>query len=160
MAVLDGDQVRYVARVATARIMRIDIAVGTRFPAHATSMGRVLLADLPVADRAALLDRIDRTPLTRRTLVSADDLAAALDTASGQGWAVVDQELQDGLRSLAVGVRDRSGKVVAAVNTALHVGRDTPEETVERLLPPLRETAARIEADLAVAFDQAQLVVA
>jgi IclR family transcriptional regulator, pca regulon regulatory protein len=160
MAVLDGDQVRYVARVATARIMRIDIAVGTRFPAHATSMGRVLLADLPVAERAALLDRIDRTPLTRRTLVSADDLAAALDTAGGQGWAVVDQELQDGLRSLAVGVRDRSGKVVAAVNTALHVGRDTPEETVERLLPPLRETATRIEADLAVAFDQAQLVVA
>lgn len=155
MAVLDDDQVRYVARVATARIMRIDIAVGTRFPAHATSMGRVLLADLPAADRTALLDRTDRTPLTRRTLVSAEDLAAAVDTAARQGWAIVDQELQDGLRSLAVGVRDRSGKVVAAVNTALHVGRDTPEETVERLLPALRETVARIEADLAVALDMA-----
>ncbi len=159
MAVLDGDQVRYVARVATKRIMRIDIAVGTRFPAHATSMGRVLLADLPPADRAALLDRTDRTPLTSRTLVSTEDLGAAVDVVARQGWAMVDQELQDGLRSLAVGVRDRSGTVVAAVNTALHVGRDTVEETVERLLPPLLDTAARIEADLAVAFDQAQLVV-
>ncbi|MFC0067838.1 IclR family transcriptional regulator C-terminal domain-containing protein [Umezawaea endophytica] len=159
MAVLDDDRVRYVARVATTRIMRIDIAVGTRFPAYATSMGRVLLADLPAAERAELLDRTDRTPLTGRTLVSVEDLAAAVETVGRQGWAMVDQELQDGLRSLAVGVRDRSGEVVAAVNTALHVGRDTVEETVERLLPPLRETAARIEADLVVAFDQAQLVV-
>ncbi|HEX6339949.1 IclR family transcriptional regulator domain-containing protein [Umezawaea sp.] len=159
MAVLDDDRVRYVARVATTRIMRIDIAVGTRFPAHATSMGRVLLAGLPAEERAALLDRSDREPLTSRTLVSAEDLASAVDAVARQGWAVVDQELQDGLRSLAVGVRDRSGAVVAAVNTALHVGRDTVEETVDRLLPALRDTAARIEADLAVAFDQAQLVV-
>lgn len=159
MAVLDDDRVRYVARVATARIMRIDIAVGTRFPAYATSMGRVLLADLPADERAALLDRTERAPLTGRTLVSTEDLAAAVDAVGRRGWAMVDQELQDGLRSLAVGVRDRSGRVVAAVNTALHVGRDSVEETVERLLPPLRETAARIEADLAVAFDQAQLVV-
>jgi IclR family pca regulon transcriptional regulator len=97
--------------------------------------------------------------LTSRTLVSAADLAAAVQAVERQGWAVVDQEMQDGLRSLAVGVRDRSGTVVAAVNTALHVGRDTVEETVERLLPALRDTAGRIEADLAVAFDQAQLVV-
>jgi len=159
MAVLDGDQVRYVARVATTRIMRIDIAIGTRFPAYATSMGRVLLADLPAADRAAALDRADRTALTKRTLVSTEDLTAAVETVAAQGWAMVDEELQDGLRSLAVGVRDRAGTVVAAVNMALHVGRDTPEETVDRLLPPLREAAARIEADLAVAFDQAQLVV-
>ncbi|MFD9739971.1 IclR family transcriptional regulator C-terminal domain-containing protein [Umezawaea sp. NPDC059074] len=159
MAVLDGDQVRYVARVATTRIMRIDIAIGTRFPAYATSMGRVLLAGLPAAERAAALDRADRTALTRRTLVSTEDLTAAVGAVAAQGWAMVDEELQDGLRSLAVGVRDRAGTVVAAVNMALHVGRDTPEETVDRLLPPLREAAARIEADLAVAFDQAQLVV-
>ncbi|MET1075003.1 MAG: IclR family transcriptional regulator C-terminal domain-containing protein [Umezawaea sp.] len=159
MAVLDGDQVRYVARVATTRIMRIDIAIGTRFPAHATSMGRVLLAGLPVAERTALLDAADRTPSTGRALVTTADLLAVVDGVEHAGWALVDQELQDGLRSLAVGVRDRSGAVVAAVNTALHVGRDTPEETVVRLLPALREAVRRIEADLAVAFDQAQLVV-
>lgn len=159
MAVLDGDQVRYVARVATRRIMKIDISIGTRFPAYATSMGRVLLAGLPAADRAALLDSSTRTPLTGRTLVTAADLAAVVDGVEVAGWALVDQELQDGLRSLAVGVRDRSGAVVAAVNTALHVGRDAPEESVARLLPALREAVRRIEADLAVAFDQAQLVV-
>jgi IclR family pca regulon transcriptional regulator len=159
MAVLDGDQVRYVARVATTRIMRIDISVGTRFPAYATSMGRVLLAGLPPAERVALLDRSDRVALTKHTLVTTADLTAAVDVVSAEGWALVDEELQDGLRSLAVGVRDRSGAVVAAVNMALHVGRATPEETRDRLLPALREAAARIEADLAVAFDQAQLVV-
>ena len=160
MAVLDDDQVRYVARVATSRIMQIDIAVGTRFPAYATSMGRVLLAGLPATERVALLERTDRVPLTKHTLVTTADLTAAVDVVERDGWALVDEELQDGLRSLAVGVRDRSGAVVAAVNMALHVGRATPEETRDRLLPALREAAARIEADLQVAFDQAQLVVA
>ncbi|WP_211304795.1 IclR family transcriptional regulator domain-containing protein [Umezawaea tangerina] len=159
MAVLDGDRVRYVARVATTRITRIDIAIGTRFPAYATAMGRVLLAGLPAGRRAALLDATERRPLTGHTLVATADLVAAVDEVERAGWALVDQELQDGLRSLAVGVRDRSGAVVAAVNTALHVGRDEPAETVARLLPALREAVGRIEADLAVAFDQAQLVV-
>ncbi|MFD1151680.1 IclR family transcriptional regulator domain-containing protein [Saccharothrix hoggarensis] len=127
LAVLDGDQVRYVARVAAGRVMRVDITVGSRFPARATSLGRVLLA--------------------ARRGTPADD------------WAIVDEELNEGLRSLAVGVRDGSGAVIAAVGVALHVGRTTQAETAARLLPPLRLAAARIEADVAVAFDQAQLVV-
>nr|WP_238412064.1 IclR family transcriptional regulator C-terminal domain-containing protein [Saccharothrix deserti] len=159
MAVLDGDQVRYVARVPAGRVMRVDISIGTRFPAYATSMGRVLLAGLPAADLADLIRHSDRRPLTSRTLVDAADLEAAVDAVARDGWAMVDEELHEGLRSLAVGVRDRSGTVVAAVNIALHVGRTTPAETGERLLPALRATVARIEADLAVAFDQAPLVV-
>lgn len=157
MAVLDGDHVRYVARAAATRVMRVDISVGTRFPAHATSMGRVLLADLPAAERAPLLRRAER--LTRHTTVGEPALQAALDEVAERGWALVEEELHEGLRSLAVGVRDRSGRVVAAVNTALHVGGAPPGETVERLLPALRRTVALVEADLALAFDQAPLVV-
>ncbi len=159
MAVLDGDQVRYVARVAAGRVMRVDITIGTRLPAHATSMGRVLLAGLPAAERADLIRAADRRPLTGRTLVDPAALEAAVDAAARDGWAMVDEELHEGLRSLAVGVRDAAGTVVAAVNVALHVGRATPEETARRLLPALRATVARIEADLAVAFDQVKLVV-
>ncbi|MFE9746675.1 IclR family transcriptional regulator C-terminal domain-containing protein [Saccharothrix saharensis] len=159
MAVLDGDHVRYVARVATGRVMRVDITIGTRFPAYATSMGRVLLADLPAAERAAVLRAADRRPLTGRTLVDPAALEAAVAAVARDGWAMVDEELHEGLRSLAVGVRDTTGTVVAAVNVALHVGRDTPEDTARRLLPPLRAAVARIEADLAVAFDQVPLVV-
>lgn len=157
MAVLDGDDVRYVARAAATRVMRVDITVGTRFPAHATSMGRVLLADLPAAERAPLLRRAER--ITRHTIVGEPALQATLDEVARRGWALVEEELHEGLRSLAVGVRDRSGRVVAAVNTALHVGGGAPGETVERLLPALRRTVGRIEADLAVAFDQVPLVV-
>ncbi|GAA1292536.1 IclR family transcriptional regulator C-terminal domain-containing protein [Saccharothrix xinjiangensis] len=157
MAVLDGDHVRYVARAAATRVMRVDISIGTRFPAHATSMGRVLLADLPAAERAPLLRRAER--LTRHTTVGEPALQAALDEVAGRGWALVEEELHEGLRSLAVGVRDRSGRVVAALNTALHVGGAQPEETVARLLPALRRTVALVEADLALAFDQAPLVV-
>ncbi|MCE7000704.1 helix-turn-helix domain-containing protein [Saccharothrix sp. S26] len=159
MAVLDGDQVRYVARVATGRVMRVDITIGTRFPAVATSMGRVLLAGLPAVERAELVRAADRRPLTARTLVDPAALEAAVAAVGRDGWAMVDEELHEGLRSLAVAVRDTSGAVVAAVNVALHVGRATPEETARRLLPALRSAAARIEADLAVAFDQAPLVV-
>ncbi|QFZ21729.1 IclR family transcriptional regulator domain-containing protein [Saccharothrix syringae] len=157
MAVLDGDDVRYVARAAATRVMRVDITVGTRFPAHATSMGRVLLADLPAADRAPLLRRAER--LTRHTVVGEPALQTTLDEVARLGWALVEEELHEGLRSLAVGVRDRAGRVVAAVNTALHVGGVTPGETVERVLPALRRTVGLIEADLAVAFDQVPLVV-
>jgi IclR family pca regulon transcriptional regulator len=159
MAVLDGDRVRYVARVAAGRVVRVDIAIGTRLPAYATSMGRVLLAGLPAAERADLIRAADLRPLTGRTLVDPDALEAAVRAVVRDGWAMVDEELHEGLRSLAVGVRDGSGAVVAAVNVALHVGRATPEEAVRRLLPGLRAAADRIEADLAVAFDQVPLVV-
>jgi IclR family pca regulon transcriptional regulator len=150
MAVLDGSDVRYVARVATVRIMHVDIAVGTRFPAHATSMGRVLLSALPPAERRACLRDVQLEPLTRHTVTSPDALGHLLDSAARDGFALVDQELEEGLRSLAVPVHDRHGTVVAAVNVSTHSALRSPEQTREDLLPALVGAAAGIEADLAM----------
>ncbi|MBF6051727.1 helix-turn-helix domain-containing protein [Streptomyces eurocidicus] len=152
VAVLDGPDIRYVARVPTVRIMSVDITVGTRFPAHATSMGRVLLAGLDPRARAAWLagEAVTRAP-TRRTVTSATALAGLLDRVAEDGHALVDQELEEGLRSLAVPVRDGRGRVVAALNVATHAGRGGAQETRRDFLPALRETAARVEADLRTA---------
>ncbi|MFD7861946.1 IclR family transcriptional regulator C-terminal domain-containing protein [Streptomyces sp. NPDC059783] len=148
LAVLVGDEVQYVARVATRRIMNVNITVGTRFPAYATSMGRVLLAALPEAERDARLARSTPHALTGRTVTDRDKLRTVLDRVRATSWALVDEELEAGLRSLAVPVRDRHGAVVAAVNVAMHAGSRTLEECASDVLPALREAAARIEADL------------
>ncbi|HEX4817156.1 MAG TPA: IclR family transcriptional regulator C-terminal domain-containing protein [Nonomuraea sp.] len=145
VAVLSGDDIVYLARVPTERIMSVDITVGTRFPAYATSMGRVLLAGQP----EERLDGITPEPLSRHTLTTAAELKAAVRQAAADGYALVDQELEEGVRSLAVPVRDRAGRVAAAVNVATHVSRATPADLVRNVLPALRETAARMEADLA-----------
>ena len=148
MAVLDGDEIRYVARVPTVRIMRVDITVGTRFPAYATAMGRVLYAGLPAEERVRRLGRVRLDPLTPRTVTAPERLAGLVEEAARQEYALVNDELEEGLRSLAVPVRDRDGRVVAAVNVSMHSARSTPEQALAELLPPLRETARRIETDL------------
>lgn len=130
VSVLDGGDVIYVARVPVSRIMTVSINVGTRLPAHRTSMGRVLLA----AQDADPADPV---------------LRAHLEQVRRDGYALVDQELEEGLRSIAVPIHDRTGAVVAAMNLSTHAGRRTIEAMRRELLPPLRETAARIEADLA-----------
>ncbi|MFJ8465573.1 IclR family transcriptional regulator domain-containing protein [Streptomyces swartbergensis] len=119
-----GEEIQYTARVATGRVMSVNIAVGTRLPAHATALGKVLLAD--TRDHAQL----------------------GLTSIHSQGYALVDEELEEGLRSLAVPIRDRSGRVVAALNTAMHASRHTLRECVTDLLPELTSTATRIESDL------------
>ncbi|MBB6119844.1 IclR family transcriptional regulator domain-containing protein [Nocardiopsis algeriensis] len=147
VSVLEGDDILYVARVATTRIMTATVTVGTRFPAAATSMGRVLLAGITSDGLAARLARA--RPLTRFTVTDPGKLRAEVERVRAQGFAVVDQELEEGLRSLAVPLHDASGSVVAAANVSTHAGRTPLEEMGRRLLPALRETAARIEADLA-----------
>lgn len=150
VAVLDGDDIRYVGRVAASRTMRVSVTVGTRLPAHATSLGRVLLAALPAAERARWLARAGLEPLTGLTLTDPDRLAAVLDRVAEDGYALVDQELEEGVRSIAVPVRGHEGSVVAAADVSLHAGRTSAQETRTRVLPALRETAERISADLAV----------
>ncbi|MEV5277615.1 IclR family transcriptional regulator C-terminal domain-containing protein [Streptomyces sp. NPDC051994] len=150
LAVLDGDAIQYTARVATSRIMSVNITLGTRFPAYAASMGRVLLADLPAGERAARLGRMELRALTPRTLTSPAALAAALDEVAAQGYALVDEELEEGLRSIAVPVRGPDGRAVGAVNVAMHTTRRTVAECVAEVLPVLRGAAAAIEADLGV----------
>lgn len=151
VSVLDGADIVYVARVPVSRIMTVGINLGTRFPAHATSMGRVLLAGLSPGDLAAHLAGATLSRLTPETIADRDDLEAELDRVRTRGYALVDQELEEGLRSIAVPLRDRRHQVVAAINVSTHASR-TPVRTVEdELLPALRETAAAIESDLAAA---------
>ncbi|GAA3839623.1 IclR family transcriptional regulator C-terminal domain-containing protein [Streptomyces phyllanthi] len=151
LCVLDGDDIVYVARVPTRRIMTAAITVGTRFPAHVTSVGRVVLAHLPDEEIDARLARADLRALTARTIVAAEPLKAELRRVRRQGYAIVDQELEEGLRSVAVPVRDRDGEVVAAVNIPVAAGRNSVESVRRDLLPHLLATVARIEADLGVA---------
>jgi IclR family pca regulon transcriptional regulator len=148
VSVLDGESVVYVARVPTRRIMNVVISVGTRFPAYATSMGRVLLAGLEAQACAELLDRIQLAPLANVRITTREQLEAELEAVRRQGYAIVDQELESGLRSVAAPIRDRRDRVVAAINLAVQASRVSVAEIRESLLGPLLETAAAIERDL------------
>jgi IclR family pca regulon transcriptional regulator len=151
VSVLDGTDIVYVAREPTQRIMTVVIAVGTRFPAYATSMGRVLLAGLDPAALDSYLARAELKPITSFTITNEDELRAELEIVRKRGWAIVDQELEVGLRAVAAPIRNARSEVVAAVNVSTHVSRTTLEDARRRLLAPLLETAGRIERDLALA---------
>ena len=145
LAVLAGDEIQYTVRASTSRVMSVNVTVGTRLPAYATSLGRVLLAGLPDPQLPDLL------PLTPRTITDPQQLRAELDRVREAGYALADEELEEGLRSVAVPVRERGGRVVAAVNVAMHSSRRTAEDCVRDILPELHSTAGRIETDLRVA---------
>ncbi|MDQ1135908.1 IclR family pca regulon transcriptional regulator [Microbacterium sp. SORGH_AS 1204] len=146
-AVLDGADIVYVARVPTRRIMSVGITIGTRFPAYATSMGRVLLAALPREQAREIVSVSHPTSLTPRTRTDVDAIVAELDTVRAQGWSLVDGELEEGLRSLAAPVHDRQGVVVAAVNISASARGDAATWG-EECLPALRTAAGAIDADL------------
>ena len=148
MSVLDGHDIVYVARVPTSRIMTVAINVGTRFPAYATSMGRVLLAGLDAPALDEHLATLDLEQFTDRTVTSLGDLRARIDETRAPGYALGDQEREHGLRSIAAPVRNRHGKVVAAVNVSSHVSRVTRDKARRELLPPLLRCVQEIETDL------------
>jgi IclR family pca regulon transcriptional regulator len=148
IAVLDGDDIVYVVRVPTKRIMTVTITLGTRFPAYCTSMGRVLLAALSPERFGDYLARAKLEPLTPRTVTDKDRLAAIVAETRARGYALVDQELEDGLRSVAVPIVDRRGATLAAVNVSAHASRVSLEELRTRHLSCLRLAAERINADL------------
>ncbi|PVZ57071.1 IclR family transcriptional regulator domain-containing protein [Arthrobacter sp. H-02-3] len=143
-AVLEGTDIAYVARVSTRRIMTVGITVGTRFPAYATSMGRVLLAALPPAQLDEYLAAAEIRPLTPGAIGTRADLLAELDTVRAQGWCLLNQELEPGLMSVAAPVHD-GPKVVAAVNVSLQA------QTVSAQPDPGAYLAAVREATLATA---------
>lgn len=147
-AVLDATDIVYVLRVPTHKIMHITLGVGSRLPAWCTSMGRVLLADLPDAEVRARLAASDVQAYTRHTVTAPDALLARVVQARRQGWCIVNQELEEGLISVAVPVRDRSGRVVAALNFSGQANRTNARVVQEQLLPPLQEGARRISAML------------
>ncbi|MEU5931508.1 IclR family transcriptional regulator [Micromonospora sp. H61] len=148
VSVLDGDEVVYVARVPTKRIMTVGISVGTRFPAYATSMGRVLLAAQPVDWLDDYLATAQLRPLTRRTVTDPAKLRTVLTKIATQGYAIVDQELEEGLRSVAAPIHGENGSVIAAVNVSAHATRGSFEMIRRELLPPLLAAAKRIEEDV------------
>jgi IclR family pca regulon transcriptional regulator len=111
-------------------------------------MGRVLLAGMAEPELAAYLSAVRLERLTARTVSSVAALRAELARVRGQGWALVNQELEEGLRAVAAPIRDRSGKVVAALNVSAHASRRSLDAMRRDLLPPLLETAAKVEADL------------
>jgi IclR family pca regulon transcriptional regulator len=151
-AVLDGTDIAYIARVTTRRIMNVGITVGTRFPAYATSMGRVLLAALPPADLRAYLAAAEIKPLTPRALGTARELLAVLDKVRAQGWCLLDQELEIGLMSVAAPVYDGPTKVVAAVNVSLQAqsvaAKPDPEAFLASVSREIVATAKLISADV------------
>jgi IclR family pca regulon transcriptional regulator len=148
VSVLDGAEVVYVARVPTRRIMTVSISVGTRFPAYATAMGRVLLAGATGERLEEYLASVRLHPLTRNTITDAEALREELRVVREQGWSLVDEELEEGLRSIAVPIRRADGSVLAAVNVSAHAGRGDAATIREDLLPHLVSAAAAVERDL------------
>ncbi len=150
MAVLEGDDILYIARSSTTtRVMSIDLGIGSRLPAYCTSMGRVLLAGLPDAELQAYLGRATLTRLTSRTAATPDELISVLKTVRRNGYSLVDQELEIGLRSIAVPVTDRDGRAVAALNIGTQSSRVSVAEMESRFLPPLRAAAHELGLMLA-----------
>nr|WP_229685280.1 IclR family transcriptional regulator [Pseudomonas asuensis] len=149
VATLEGDEVLYIARSATPlRLISVDLSVGSRLPAYCTSMGRILLAALDDAALQEYFERADLQIKTSRTLHTREKLLPCLEQIRQQGWCVVDQELEVGLRSLAVPVLDASGQVMAAMNVGTHASRITRQELERRFLPLLLKGSQELSSKL------------
>jgi IclR family transcriptional regulator, pca regulon regulatory protein len=144
LSVLEGDEIVYLARSATKRVMSVGLSIGSRLPAYCTSMGRVLLAALPDGELAGYLGRAVLEARTPKTITRKAALRTELKRVGHRGYALVDEELELGLRSLAVPVVSRSGRVVAAINTGVHASRVSAEEMLERFLPALKDGAVSL----------------
>jgi IclR family pca regulon transcriptional regulator len=142
-ATLDLPDVVYVARVPTRRIMSITLSVGTRLPAHCTSMGRVLLASLSPDQLDRYLATAELEQWTGRTITDPDRMRTVLEETRQRGWALVDQELEIGLRSVAAPIR-RGAETIAALNVSSAVSRVSLDDLRRRILPPLVATADTI----------------
>ncbi len=149
VGVLDGPNVVYVARVPAKRVMTVSIGLGSRFPAYRTSLGRAILASLPDDEVHAVWEESDRSEPTPRTVSNVDDLMVALEEVRKRGFALVDQELEVGVRSIAAPLHDSSGRTVAAVNLSTHVSRTTKQQLQTRFIPELLSTARAIDDVLA-----------
>ena len=147
-SVLDGHEIVYIARVPTKRIMTIALSLGSRLPAAITSMGRVLLADLPDDELHARLVAMPVEKRAEHTETDPARLLGLIRQVRAQGWALVDQELEDGVRSVAAPLRDRSGRAIAAINVSTHAGRVSLEELRGPILQALLESVAEINLRL------------
>lgn len=147
-AVLDGDDIVYIARSATRRIMSIGLGVGSRLPAYCTSLGRAILAYQAPETVEAYLKRVRLEPRTPRTITDKDALRAALDATRQQGYALVNEELEFGLRSIAVPLVQKNGQVTIALNISAQAARVQASEMEERYLPSLRSASEALRYTL------------
>jgi len=148
-AVLDNKDVVYVARVPTQkRIMSIKLDVGTRLPAYATSMGRVLLAQMQDEQLEKTIQGLSAEPFTDKTICEPEQLLNCIKKTREQGWALVDEELEIGLRSISVPITDRKGQVKAALNVSTHISLYSREDIIENILPALQYCADQINQSL------------
>lgn len=147
-SVLDGTDIIYTVRVPTKRIMSIQIEVGTRLPAYATSMGRVLLASLAKDQLDQYFEVAKLERLTPATVADEAQLRAVLGEVRRQGWCMLDQELEVGVRSVAVPLHDASGGAFAAMNISTNATRVPADRLLGELLPLLQKTAAAIEEEI------------
>jgi IclR family pca regulon transcriptional regulator len=141
LTVMDGDQIVYVARSTAKRVMSVGLSVGSRLPAYCTSMGRILLASRPDPQLVSYLERVELKSMTAKTVIDKSKLADLIRKVRTDGFALVDEELELGLRSIAVAVKNRQNETVAAMNIGVHAVRITAKEMIDRLLPILLENA-------------------
>ena len=146
LCVLEGQDVLYVERVAAPRLHALNVSIGNRLPAWVTSMGRVLIAHLEPGEQEAFLQRVELQKYTEHTVASIKDLKKELATVREQEWFLVNQELDEGLRGLAVPVI-RGGKLLGALNISVQTSRNNPEYIQDQLLPRLRRAANDIADD-------------
>ncbi len=137
VAILDEGEIVYIARAAQSSVMSIGLMPGSRLPAHCTSMGRVLLAALPPAQARALIEAADLTPRTAHSLTDPEEILAQIDATREAGYAVIDQEVEIGLRSIAVPLVDMHGRVTAALNTGVAAVQEDAQDLVSAYLPSL-----------------------
>jgi IclR family pca regulon transcriptional regulator len=150
MAQLDGSDIVYVARVSVPKIIALRVEVGTRFPAPPTSQGKVLLAGLPIERLDEVVATPSRAPVVPRKVWDAAELRDELTAVRARGWALADEELAPGVRSVAVPVRDGTGAVRAAMNVTVHAAETSTERLVEEHLPLLQRAAGEVSADWAL----------
>jgi IclR family pca regulon transcriptional regulator len=150
MAQLDGSDIVYVARASVPKIIALRVEIGTRFPAVQTSQGKVLLAALPPAELEATLAQPSRAGLPSYIGRSPEQLSDELIEVRARGWALADEELAPGVRSVAVPVRDRDGVVRAAMNVTVHAAETTTERLLHEYLPLLLRTAGDVSAEWAL----------
>lgn len=149
-AVLDGTDIVYVLRVPTHKIMSISLGVGSRLPAYCTSMGRVLLSALPQEELMQRLGASERTARTKHTATGVADLATRIAQVRKQGWSLVNQELEEGLVSMAAPISNRAGEMVAALNISGQANRTSAKAMQETMLPQLLAAAQAISRMLSV----------
>jgi IclR family pca regulon transcriptional regulator len=160
IAQLDGSDIVYVARVAVPKIVTLSVTIGTRFPAMQTSLGKVLLAALPLAEAERVLSEPSRSGITTPWRPDAAERAAALREVRARGWALTDEQLAPGIRSVAVPLRDGEGRVIAAINVNSHAAETPLDVLMGRHLPLLLQTAGAISADWAACQSAPQVTVA